>query len=406
MKFEAPTKAPVGQHHAPDARPPASNDLNDEALFPFLAGIPTYRHERSRDLAPPMWPRPRTTTWFTTEDETDGNHGDQKNLGWSNEVKIVIAPEPASKSEGNETLHSWPSQPPPSRYHVKNLSSASQPPCCESNPEFYSGVVTHERRQSSGFHYREMPSASRSEASNKPKLYQFQSPTKMGNRGRVFTTPNPGSGNRRLNAESDIFVPVSQQANLHLTTPASGPKARRSLTEYQDGQASPTTHAQIRSRSSLPDLLSRSPPDQTWHQHSPQAPGPFIHATASLRNLKLTFSSQDPNTGLAQGMFDPYGSSPSMSTTSHGQPTGQINPYLHDHAANGGASFFTGNAYAQPLNYHLYVPQAPFRDNLPPLAPNQRMARDFFISDTLREELQRKSAATMQMLPRTFHYPS
>ncbi|KAG5519800.1 hypothetical protein PMAC_000073 [Pneumocystis sp. 'macacae'] len=49
----------------------------------------------------------------------------------------------------------------------------------------------------------------------------------------------------------------------------------------------------------------------------------------------------------------------------------------------------------QPLQYHLYASHAPYRENL---EPYQRTVYDFFMSNTLREDLQRKSEAIHQVL--------
>ncbi|EMR11008.1 hypothetical protein PNEG_00609 [Pneumocystis murina B123] len=49
----------------------------------------------------------------------------------------------------------------------------------------------------------------------------------------------------------------------------------------------------------------------------------------------------------------------------------------------------------QPLQYHLYASPAPYRTNL---EPYQRTIHDFFMSDTLREDLQKKSEAIYQTL--------
>ncbi|KZF19720.1 hypothetical protein L228DRAFT_250792 [Xylona heveae TC161] len=75
----------------------------------------------------------------------------------------------------------------------------------------------------------------------------------------------------------------------------------------------------------------------------------------------------------------------------------QINPYAPDVANMGGTAFFQAPAtFTQPLQYHLYAPLGPHRENL---LAYQRTAHDFFISDNLREELQRKSEASHQLLP-------
>ena len=110
------------------------------------------------------------------------------------------------------------------------------------------------------------------------------------------------------------------------------------------------------------------------------------------------FQQAEPNHGLAPPAFDPYGSSTgSLSTGPHTPHQPQINPYAQDSSTTGGTSYFQDSSYTQPLQYHLYTALGPHREAM---HPHQRNARDFFLSDTLREELQRKSAAAHQILPR------
>lgn len=51
------------------------------------------------------------------------------------------------------------------------------------------------------------------------------------------------------------------------------------------------------------------------------------------------------------------------------------------------------------LNYHLYAPLGPHRENL---MAYQRTTHDFFIPDHLREEMQRKSEAALQTFSSEF----
>ncbi|KAF8425868.1 hypothetical protein EV426DRAFT_34063 [Tirmania nivea] len=70
----------------------------------------------------------------------------------------------------------------------------------------------------------------------------------------------------------------------------------------------------------------------------------------------------------------------------------QVNPYAH----NGGDLFYQQQSnFSQPLQYHLYAPMGPHKQNLD---LNQRNIHNLFISDNLREELQRKSEASLQTL--------
>jgi len=72
--------------------------------------------------------------------------------------------------------------------------------------------------------------------------------------------------------------------------------------------------------------------------------------------------------------------------------TMQMNPY----ATESSAQLYQQSTYTQPLKYHLYAPIGPHRANL---LPYQRTAHDLFIPDQLREELQRKSEASLQTFP-------
>ena len=125
---------------------------------------------------------------------------------------------------------------------------------------------------------------------------------------------------------------------------------------------------------------------------------PLDHVQPSMNDHAQDFSQGDVTNGLRQGLFDPYASSSTaMNNVSHPHQAPQINPYSQNATAGNNASYYQSNSFAQqPLQYHLYSPLGPHRETL---LPYQRTTNDFFISDTLREDLQRKSAATQQILP-------
>lgn len=68
--------------------------------------------------------------------------------------------------------------------------------------------------------------------------------------------------------------------------------------------------------------------------------------------------------------------------------------------ANAAQQFYQAqNAFSapmQPLQYHLYSPVGPHREDL---MPYHRMTHDFFIPEKIREEMQRKSEASLQVMP-------
>ena len=104
---------------------------------------------------------------------------------------------------------------------------------------------------------------------------------------------------------------------------------------------------------------------------------------------------------------------PAQNIASYDYGTGQVNPY-----AQGGDLFYqpTQNAYAMPvswrstgsklplpsltirnqLNFLHYAPMAPYPQKL---LPFQKNIHSFFLSDNIREELQRKGEAALQTMP-------
>ena len=74
-----------------------------------------------------------------------------------------------------------------------------------------------------------------------------------------------------------------------------------------------------------------------------------------------------------------------------------INPYAEQAPSVSAQAFFQdATSFRHPLNYHLYASLGPRRDQI---TPYQRTTSDFFISDDLREDLQRKAEATLQTFP-------
>ncbi|EDO00286.1 hypothetical protein SS1G_14156 [Sclerotinia sclerotiorum 1980 UF-70] len=104
------------------------------------------------------------------------------------------------------------------------------------------------------------------------------------------------------------------------------------------------------------------------------------------------------NGATPEAPYDPF----SMGGVSQAIPTSFSNHYQED-ISNLAAGVATGGAYfqgqpsynVQPLNYHFYAPIGPHTDNL---TPYQKSIHDLFLSDRLREELQRKSEASHQVM--------
>ncbi|OAA43548.1 PAB-dependent poly(A)-specific ribonuclease subunit PAN3 [Beauveria brongniartii RCEF 3172] len=115
------------------------------------------------------------------------------------------------------------------------------------------------------------------------------------------------------------------------------------------------------------------------------------------------FTPFDPNASSTNGSsadgppsFDPF----NMGTVTQGLPSAApFNPYAENHGTLAGAAhqFYQGSQFPpQPLQYHLYAPVGPHREDL---MQYHRVTHDFFIPDKLREEMQRKSEASLQVMP-------
>ncbi|KAL2269393.1 hypothetical protein VTJ83DRAFT_1577 [Remersonia thermophila] len=139
----------------------------------------------------------------------------------------------------------------------------------------------------------------------------------------------------------------------------------------------------------------------------PQAAEASVFNPAAIR--EFTPQNYDINNASAKGVAhdaaglyaDPFTTMNSLGTAL--PAAGQYNMYAGDHtglAAPTGQYYPQHGAFApgplQPAAYHLYQPFGPYRQDLQPW---QRATYDFFISPNLREELQKKSFATLQVMP-------
>ncbi|BDD57380.1 PAB-dependent poly(A)-specific ribonuclease subunit 3 [Monascus purpureus] len=175
------------------------------------------------------------------------------------------------------------------------------------------------------------------------------------------------------------------------------PRSVRSLNALADNfdPSSSSHHAKLSSSLLGENELSPIP---SWHssrRHSPRT----RHAN---NNLTLQASLQaNGGAGLASTTpFDPFAAvSAPLSAATAVCPV-SANPYSHDAAAGlGGATFFASHGgFQPPAQYHLYAPIGPHSQNL---LGYQRNVHDFFLPNDFREELQKKAAATLQVLPNT-----
>jgi len=214
-----------------------------------------------------------------------------------------------------------------------------------------------------------------------------------------------------FNVGAQNFIPAEREYGVipdafprvaHRTpTRSSGPPSRRaarwpshhsacSEPSWREDTVFRETTAQRRRYTSLTGESVPSP--SLPHRTPPCFSQPLYHGGSHAHE----FYQGDTNGGLTQGLYDPYvNNSTNLIGHSPGQQQAQINPYAQDSSSNG-TNYFQSTSYQQPVQYHLYASLAPHREAI---LPHQRAAHEFFIPDSLREELQRKSAATLQTLP-------
>jgi PAB-dependent poly(A)-specific ribonuclease subunit 3 len=189
--------------------------------------------------------------------------------------------------------------------------------------------------------------------------------------------PSQPDFGRKLNGESPSFTPANLQ-NLHsakktTTLPVQAASAAP-FTPRASGAAVPATQQEPEQPAFNPAAIREFTPqyDMTSNIATNGAPPEHMH-------------------------FDPFSA---MAPVGHAIPP-QYNPYAEDPsglAGHNGAFFPAQNPFGsdiQPLQYHLYYPTAPRRQDL---LSYQKVTQDFFVPEKLREELHRKSEAWRQVL--------
>ena len=188
----------------------------------------------------------------------------------------------------------------------------------------------------------------------------------------------PQQDKKKLNVESPSFTPVV----LDSSTLRGGftPKTASAIPfTPRSGNSGVSTPALVRHRSS------------EWSSNDiPEFVPQGFNAGAGQE--------QSQSSGLGLGdPFNPYADNNSYSNVEATPPVNLINPYSGDGNVNAGASYYQPpTGFIQPLQHHLYAPLGPHRENL---LGYQRNVHDFFISETLRQDMQKRADATLQVLP-------
>lgn len=190
------------------------------------------------------------------------------------------------------------------------------------------------------------------------------------------------SAKKRFNVDSPSFTPSSLSVNNPNPKPLGlSPKAANA--------------APFRPKNPTPVPTSSTP----IKQYNPNAPDWIAAAQASevpdfVPSSLGPLNTMEHTLDMAQTTpYDPFGNT-TQPGPAHANQSAQINPYVQESNGYGRSTYFQGQSnYTQPLQHHLYAAWGPHRENL---QPNQRAAQDFFIPEDLRQQLQKKTEATMR----------
>lgn len=215
-------------------------------------------------------------------------------------------------------------------------------------------------------------------------------------------TNKPNSAKKSLNVDSPSFTPTqlqpgakkftfsSQAANAAPFTPKAVGNSCMFASESPNNRLGTLTY-----REATPSTLTQDAEGSIFN------PATIREFTPQSQNQNYDLNTATASNGTStesSNVYDPF----SMSGMSQTIPTAQYNPYAEDPTGMAGSSssFYPAQGgYAapiQPLQYHLYAPVGPYRSDL---SNYQRQAHDFFLPENIREELQKKSEATRQVLP-------
>ncbi|KAL0937886.1 pab-dependent poly -specific ribonuclease subunit pan3 [Colletotrichum truncatum] len=194
---------------------------------------------------------------------------------------------------------------------------------------------------------------------------------------------------KTLNVDSPSFTPAGLPSAASPSSNAIGAPSKKSTFSSQAASAAVFT----------PRGAGSATPAAQESESSSTVFNPATFREFTPQNFELstgiTANGGAPDTGLN---YDPF----TMSNVGQALPATPYNPYADDPTglAGSSAAFFQHqNAYTaplQPLQYHLYAPVGPYREDL---LPFQRQVHDFFLPDKLREDMQRKSEALQQVMP-------
>jgi len=138
----------------------------------------------------------------------------------------------------------------------------------------------------------------------------------------------------------------------------------------------------------LPQSTASVPPAARRYQHSPLDANAYAYR----------YNQADQGAEYAQtSHFDPFTTGTPGPSTSHNLDIQQgSNNYSQDPSGYGPTYLSGLNSHSQLLQYHHYAPLEPSRE---PTKPNQKLAKDLFIPEDIRQRLHDKSEAFLRVFP-------
>ncbi|KAK8070453.1 hypothetical protein PG997_010656 [Apiospora hydei] len=216
----------------------------------------------------------------------------------------------------------------------------------------------------------------------------------------AMKTKAANSAKKSLNVDSPSFTPTQLQPGAKKFTFSSQAANAAPFTPKAVGNSCMFASESLRGGNGILTCRKATPSTLTQDAEGPIFnPATIREFTPQSQNYDLNTATATNGTGTdSSNVYDPF----SMSGMNQTIPTAQFNPYAEDPTgmAGGSTSFYPAQgayaAPAQPLQYHLYAPVGPYRSDL---SNYQRQAHDFFLREDIREEMQKKSEATRQVLP-------
>ncbi|KAL4787429.1 hypothetical protein BJX76DRAFT_318590 [Aspergillus varians] len=203
---------------------------------------------------------------------------------------------------------------------------------------------------------------------------------------------------KRFNVDSPSFTPSLLPSNGSSPTSSSSSLKKASTISPKAANAAPF---QPRTASSRSNASTPGPRQETmapeWSVAEAQE---FIPQGFDTTHMSPLHGNGNPGMASANA-FDPFVTTPNPLATPGAVGSVQANPFSHDTTATtlGGAAFYANQSgFQQPGQYHLYAPIGPHNQNA---LAYQRNVHDLFLPNEIREELQKKAAATLQTLPNT-----